>query len=97
MGGKNVSKKQEKLNKMISNSIKKLAESIGYEIGLSDNVAQADLINGFSLGLIKGCNDTGYLDMQILGISDSLDRNGKDVILKLAEYVKFDNENKLKN
>jgi hypothetical protein len=36
---------------MIKSSIEKISESIGFDIGMSDDVTQANLINGFCRAL----------------------------------------------
>ena len=36
---------------MIKTSIEKIAKDIGFDIGLSDDMVQSDLLNGFCEGL----------------------------------------------
>lgn len=72
---------------MIKSSIEQLSEPIGYDIGRSDNETQAKLLNGFSRGL-KTIKDEHMLDLQICYIVEKLDNDSKEVLLKIADFLK---------
>lgn len=76
---------------MFKTSIEKLAESIGFNIGNSDDCVQSDLINGFSKGL---CNsmDKHQLEKQICYIVDKLDHNNVKVIKEMYEFIELKEE-----
>ena len=76
---------------MIKSSIEKISESIGFDIGMSDDVTQANLINGFCRAL---SNSIIYhaLDLQICYIVDKLDTKSCDVLRKMAEFIELKNE-----
>ena len=46
---------------MILTSIEKLANSIGFDIGNSNNVVQSDLLNGLAQGLGSGIDNQKLL------------------------------------
>ena len=71
---------------MIKTSIEKISEQIGFDIGNSDDETQANLINGFSRGIKRGCGNK--IDMQICYIVDRLTPEAKEVIQLLQEYTK---------
>lgn len=77
-----------KLFIVIKTSVEKLANSIGFDIGTSDNVTQSELINGFSRGLSNSM-DQNQLHTQICAIVDHLDPKAKNVIKELYEFVKL--------
>ena len=58
---------------MIKSSIEKLADTIGFEIGTSDDVTQALLINGLCKGLNDSILQESDLDMQLCYIAKKLD------------------------
>lgn len=74
---------------MIKSSIEKLAESIGFDIGNSDDVVQADLLNGLSKGMVHSMNDRAF-DMQMCYIVDKLNANSKKVIKTLNDFIELD-------
>lgn len=51
---------------MIKSSIERLAESIGYDIGQSDDTVQSDLLNGFGNALANSMQPHA-LQTQLLG------------------------------
>ena len=78
---------------MIKSSIEKLAEEIGFDIGMSDDQTQAKLLNGFSRAL---CNSIGVdnIGSQLTYIVDKLDSKSHTIIKELAEFIKLkENEN----
>lgn len=77
---------------MIESSIKKIADTIGFEIGTSDDVTQAKLINGLCKGLNNSIMQKSDLDMQLCYIADKLDKETEKVLLGLVEFIKLKNE-----
>ena len=77
---------------MIESSIKKIADTIGFEIGTSDDVTQAKLINGLCKGLNNSIMQKSDLDMQLCYIADKLDEKTEKVLLGLVEFIKLKNE-----
>jgi len=73
---------------MIKSSIEKLSETIGFEIGASDDVTQSDLLNGFCRGLNNSMTDDHAKKLQIAHIVDKLDGKSHKVIKELAEFIK---------
>ena len=77
---------------MLKSSIEKLSETIGFEIGTSDDVTQANLLNGFCKGLANSIIQKRDLDMQLCYIADKLDKESEKVLIELAEFIKWKNE-----
>ena len=71
-----------KRNDMIKSSIEKLADTIGFEIGTSDDVTQAKLINGFCRGLNDSIMQKRNLDMQLCYVADKLDNKTANIMLR---------------
>lgn len=78
---------------MVKGSIEKLAEEIGFDIGLSDNETQAKLINGLAKGICRSMDDLKR-ETQICYIVDLLNNSSEEFIEKLQEFIKLKNENK---
>ena len=76
---------------MIKTSIEKLAEEIGFDIGNSDDVTQAKLLNGFCRGLANSI-DGHSLDIQLCYMSDKLNAKTDDILKKLVEFIKLKNK-----
>lgn len=74
---------------MIKSSIELIAENIGFDISNSDDVTQANLLNGLGRGF-KTYNDSNF-DMQICYISSKLTNPTEKFILALAEFIKLNN------
>ena len=72
---------------MIKSSVEKMAESIGFDIGASDDVTQGNLLNGFCRGLSNSIADYNKLELQICYIVDKLDSKSCEVIKELAESI----------
>jgi hypothetical protein len=70
---------------MIKTSIEKIAEDIGFDIGNSDDITQANLLNGLGRGLTKGCG--GRLDMQLCYIHEHLSKEAKIIIRDLGYFI----------
>ena len=77
---------------MIKTSIEKLAETIGFEIGTSDDITQALLLNGLCKGINNSIPQKSDLDMQLCYISDKLDEKTEKVLTQLVEFIKLKNE-----
>ena len=77
---------------MIKNSIQKLADTIGFDIGASDDITQAKLINGFCKGLNNSIPQKSDLDVQLCYIADKLDEKTEKVLFALVEFIKLKNQ-----
>lgn len=77
---------------MIRTSIEKMADPIGFDIGMSDNITQAALLNGFCRGLGTSCSGLGALDTQACYIADSLDDNAVKVLSRLIQFCESKSE-----
>jgi len=77
---------------MIKSSIEKLAETIGFEIGTSDDITQALLLNGLCKGINNSIPQKSDLDMQLCYISDKLDEKTEKVLIQLVEFIKLKNK-----
>lgn len=73
---------------MIKTSIEKLSETIGFEIGASDDVTQSNLLNGFCKGLANSMGEY-KLEMQLCFIADKLDSKSQKVLKELVEFIKL--------
>jgi len=73
---------------MIKSSIEKLSETIGFEIGTSDDVTQANLINGLCKGLANSMDDH-KLDLQLCFIADKLDSKSSKVLKSLVAFIEL--------
>ena len=76
---------------MIKSSIEKLAETIGFEIGASDDVTQALLLNGFCKGLNNSIPQKSDLELQLCYIAEKLDEKTERVLIGLVEFIKLKN------
>ncbi len=79
---------------MIKSSIEKLAGPIGFDIGASDDVTQAELINGLCRGLNNTLLEKRNLALQLAYIADRLDEKSEGVLIELVEFIKLKNEKK---
>jgi len=73
---------------MIKSTIEKLSEPIGFEIGMSDDVVQSNLLNGFCRGLSNSMDDN-KLNMQLCAIVDKLDAKTHNVLKGLVEFIEI--------
>jgi len=73
---------------MIKSSVEKLSETIGFEIGMSDDVTQANLINGFCNGLANSM-DSNKLEMQLCYIANKLDLKSHKVLKELVAFIEL--------
>lgn len=81
---------------MVKSSIEKLSESIGYDIGMSDDVTQANLLNGFCKALSNSMQNDHHLDLQLCYIADKLNGKTGDVIRRLVGYIETKEEERRK-
>ena len=77
---------------MIKSSIEKLSETIGFEIGTSDDVTQSNLLNGFCKGLANSIPQPHDLSGQLCYIADKLDEKSCRVLIDLVEFIKLKNQ-----
>lgn len=77
---------------MIKTSIEKLSESIGFDIGISDDQTQTNLINGFCKGLHNSMNEED-LEMQICSIVNLLNKKSHKVLKLFAEFIELKDSN----
>tara|TARA_R110000751_G_scaffold40865_1_gene96434 strand:- start:166 stop:399 length:234 start_codon:yes stop_codon:yes gene_type:complete len=77
---------------MIKTSIEKLAKEIGFDIGCSDDVVQADLLNGFCKGIANSMQESNR-ETQLCYIADKLDNKTNKVLKALVEFIEL-NEKK---
>jgi len=78
---------------MIKTSIEKLAEEIGFDIGASDDLTQAKLLNGFCKGLHNSMTDDNHRDLQLCYVAEKLNPKSKLIISKLNEFLSVKDEN----
>lgn len=78
---------------MIKTSIERLSETIGFEIGTSDDVTQANLINGLCKGLANSM-DEHKLGTQLCYIADKLDSKSHKVLKELVEFIRLKENDK---
>ena len=78
---------------MIKTSIEKLAEEIGFDIGCSDDVTQAKLLNGFCKGIYNSMIESNR-ETQLCYIADKLDKKTTEVLKHLVEFIEINETNK---
>ena len=75
---------------MITTSIEQLAKPIGFDIAMSSDIAQSDLLNGLGEGFkIMGKDRT---QTQLCYVSQKTTKEAEDFILSLAEIIKLKRE-----
>lgn len=77
---------------MIKTSIEKLAEEIGFDIGNSDDITQAKLLNGFCKGLANSM-DKNHLQTQICYIADKLDLKTSKILTEIVQFLELKENN----
>jgi len=75
---------------MIKSSIEKLAEEIGYDIGMSDDQTQSKLLNGLCASLSNSMQKQ-QLEMQLCYISKNLHPKTEQILIDLVEFIKLKN------
>ena len=73
---------------MIKTSIEKLSKEIGYDIGMSDNEVQCNLLNGLFESLSNSM-DESHLQTQICYIVDGLSDKSINIIKEVNEFIKL--------
>ena len=73
---------------MIKTSIEKLSREIGFDIGISDDETQANLLNGFCDALANSMQPN-KLEMQICCLVDHLTPKAHKVLKEIAEFIKL--------
>jgi hypothetical protein len=71
---------------MIRTSIEKLSEEIGFDIGNSDDVTQANLLNGFCQALKHSMNKS-HLETQAVYIAKNLKPEARYVLKLISEFI----------
>lgn len=71
---------------MIKSSIENLSKEIGYDIGMSDDVTQANLLNGFCEALANSMDDN-KLQMQVCYLVDKLSDKSIKVLEEIHEFI----------
>ena len=74
---------------MIKTSIEELADPIGFDIGNSDNVVQANLLNGFCRGLQNSVPAKYRRETQLSYIVEKLDDKAMSVLSEIVEFIKL--------
>lgn len=72
---------------MIKSTIENMAEPIGFEIGTSDDITQAKLLNGFCKGLDNSIIDRHNKKMQLCYIEDKLTPQAREVLKHLVQFI----------
>ena len=67
-------------------SIEKIAEDIGFDIGNTDDVTQAKLLNGFCRAVHNSISSHSDLEMQLCYIVDKLTPQSFEIIKALNEF-----------
>lgn len=78
---------------MVKSSIEKLSEEIGYDIGMSDDQTQANLLNGFAAALCNSMQKQN-LEMQLCYISKLLHPKTEELLKNLVEFIKLKENDK---
>ena len=75
---------------MITTSVEQLAKPIGFDIAMSSDIAQSDLLNGLGEGFKLIGKDN--LEMQLVYVSRKTTEDADNFILSLAEIIKLKRE-----
>jgi hypothetical protein len=73
---------------MIKTSVEKLAKEIGYDIGISDDITQATLLNGFCEGLSTSIQPP-TLGAQICALVRHLNPKSEHILMEIVEFIKL--------
>jgi hypothetical protein len=73
---------------MITTAVQQYAKAIGEEIGNSDDITQADLLNGFFEMFDHSIPDRTINETQIAGVTRRLSPRSKKVLIRFAEFCK---------
>lgn len=77
---------------MIKTSIEKISRDIGFDIGSSDDVTQANLLNGFCEA-ISNSMDQHRRSLQLCYVADKLSPKSCEILKELAEFIKLKDGN----
>ena len=72
---------------MIKTSIEKLAEGIGFDIGNSDDVTQANLLNGFCRGIHDSIPDNHKREIQICYLVEKLTIKSQKILHEIIDFI----------
>lgn len=72
--------------------IRELVEVLGKELAHSDDEMQGKFLNMFAYEISVCCDRGRKSEQQLCYLSDKLDKNGEQLILDLAEFVKIRRE-----
>ncbi len=72
----------------IISSVEKMARSIGFDIGCSDDNCQSDLLNGFCEGLNDSMLKQSDRNIQYCYIAEKLDKKTLKVLSEIVEFIK---------
>jgi len=78
---------------MIKSSVEKLSETIGFDIGNSDDETQANLLNGFCEGLVNSMRED-KLQKQICYLVEHLNNKSHKVLKEIAEFIELKEKDK---
>jgi methyl coenzyme M reductase beta subunit len=73
---------------MIKTSIEKLAREIGFDIAMSDDGVQSDLLNGFCEGLANSMQER-EIEMQVCCIVDKLSPKTRNVLKRFYGFIEL--------
>jgi hypothetical protein len=68
----------------------KLARAIGEELGMGDDVAQADLLNGFFETFAHSMREPFARDTQVASVTYRLSESSKKLLRRFAEFCEED-------
>ena len=74
----------------VKSSVEKMAEPIGYDIGMSDDETQAALLNGFCKAISNSMQDHAQ-ETQICYIVDKLSSGSCEIIKKMYSFIELKN------
>ena len=78
---------------MIKSSTERLADIIGFEIGMSDDETQSKLLNGFCSGLHDSIPSEYDRELQICSIVNKLTDKSCNIIKELYDFIKLKEDN----
>ena len=76
---------------MIKSSVEKLASDIGFDIGMSDDITQSNLINGLCKGLNK-IQTNHDRQTQICYIEEKLTDEARKIITEIYNFIDLRNK-----
>lgn len=79
---------------MIKSSIEQLAEPIGFDIAMSDDIVQSNLLNGLGRGFATYRESDR--DMQLCYVEQKLTPQAKAFLKSLVEFIKLSENDNLR-